>query len=443
MVSAQPASASSSVATTCAASSTAVAPGGERDGFGIGKARGRDEHEPGEAHRAASRARPRRCCPDGSCATSTMRTRGRARSRRRGIGGTPAAALATALRPATVTMRCLSFVQLRPAGIRGTTGATSLRTMHPMLTIAVKAARRAGNIINRGARDLDLLTVTSKGPKDFVSEVDREAEASDRRDAARALSGPRDSSRGRHRPEARTPTPKTSGSSIRSTARRTSCTAFRSTACRSRWRTRGLITQGVIYDPVRNDLFTATRGRGAFLNDRRIRVSRAPASARLPDRHRLSVSRRQLPRHLPADDEDDDRADRRAAPARRGGARSRLRRRRLLRRILRGRPQPWDVAAGSLLVLEAGGLIGDLARRGRLPARRTGDRRHAEDLRADGAGAGAVSRGACARRAVDSVPLRRAVGTPRYDAARAVGIVAPARAHLRPARPVAHSLSRA
>ena len=45
-----------------------------------------------------------------------------------------------------------------------------------MLTIAVKAARRAGNIINRGARELDLLTVTSKGPKDFVSEVDREAE---------------------------------------------------------------------------------------------------------------------------------------------------------------------------------------------------------------------------------------------------------------------------
>ena len=37
---------------------------------------------------------------------------------------------------------------------------------------------------------------------------------------------------------------------------------------------RGIVTQGVIYDPVRNDLFTATRGRGAFLNDRRIRVSK-------------------------------------------------------------------------------------------------------------------------------------------------------------------------
>ena len=49
--------------------------------------------------------------------------------------------------------------------------------MHPLLTIAVKAARRAGNVINRGAQDLDRLTITVKGPKDFVSEVDRAAEA--------------------------------------------------------------------------------------------------------------------------------------------------------------------------------------------------------------------------------------------------------------------------
>src|SRR5579862_866547 len=49
--------------------------------------------------------------------------------------------------------------------------------MHPMLNTAIKAARRAGSVIQRGARDLDRLTVTSKGPKDFVSEVDRAAEA--------------------------------------------------------------------------------------------------------------------------------------------------------------------------------------------------------------------------------------------------------------------------
>src|SRR4030095_7157621 len=37
---------------------------------------------------------------------------------------------------------------------------------------------------------------------------------------------------------------------------------------------RGIVSQAVIYDPVRNDLCTATRGRGAFLNDRRMRVSK-------------------------------------------------------------------------------------------------------------------------------------------------------------------------
>ena len=45
-----------------------------------------------------------------------------------------------------------------------------------MLTIAVKAARRAGNIINRASLDIDKLTITSKNHNDFVSEVDRAAE---------------------------------------------------------------------------------------------------------------------------------------------------------------------------------------------------------------------------------------------------------------------------
>src|SRR5512143_2086668 len=48
--------------------------------------------------------------------------------------------------------------------------------MHPMLTIAVKAARRAGNLIHRAADNIDHLTVTKKSHADFVSEVDRAAE---------------------------------------------------------------------------------------------------------------------------------------------------------------------------------------------------------------------------------------------------------------------------
>jgi myo-inositol-1(or 4)-monophosphatase len=48
--------------------------------------------------------------------------------------------------------------------------------MHPMLTIAVKAARRAGNIINQASQNLDLLNVSKKSHSDYVSEVDGAAE---------------------------------------------------------------------------------------------------------------------------------------------------------------------------------------------------------------------------------------------------------------------------
>lgn len=49
--------------------------------------------------------------------------------------------------------------------------------MHPLLNTAVKAARRAGAIINRASLDLDLLRIGRKAPNDFVTEVDQAAEA--------------------------------------------------------------------------------------------------------------------------------------------------------------------------------------------------------------------------------------------------------------------------
>ena len=50
------------------------------------------------------------------------------------------------------------------------------QSLHPMLNVAIKAARAAGAIINRAALDVDLLKISVKGPNDFVSEVDRAAE---------------------------------------------------------------------------------------------------------------------------------------------------------------------------------------------------------------------------------------------------------------------------
>src|SRR5512132_3857383 len=145
--------------------------------------------------------------------------------------------------------------------------------MHPMLTTAIKAARRAGNVITRGARDLDLLTVTAKGPKDFVSEVDHAAEAAivETLHGAypdHAILAEEGTARGRN-PDAENvwiidPLDGTTNF----------LHGFPQYCVSIALAHRGQITQGVIYDPCRNDLFTATRGRGAFLNDRRMRVSR-------------------------------------------------------------------------------------------------------------------------------------------------------------------------
>ena len=48
--------------------------------------------------------------------------------------------------------------------------------LHPMLNVAIKAARTAGAIINRASLDLDLLKINTKSPNDFVTEVDQAAE---------------------------------------------------------------------------------------------------------------------------------------------------------------------------------------------------------------------------------------------------------------------------
>ena len=129
-----------------------------------------------------------------------------------------------------------------------------------MLTTAVKAARRAGNVITRGARDLDLLTVTAKGPKDFVSEVDRAAEAAIVETLLgaypdHAIHAEEGTERGRN-PDAEhvwiiDPLDGTTNF----------LHGFPQYCVSIALAHRNVITQGVIYDPVRNDLFTATRGR--------------------------------------------------------------------------------------------------------------------------------------------------------------------------------------
>jgi myo-inositol-1(or 4)-monophosphatase len=226
-----------------------------------------------------------------------------------------------------------------------------------MLNIAVKAARRAGNIITRASRNLDAIAFREKAVNDFVSEVGREAEEAvirTLRDAYPAHSILAEESGASGESEYQWIIDPLDGTTNFIHGFPQYCVAIA-------LKHRELVTQAVIYDPSRNDLFTATRGRGAFLNDQRMRVSkRTHLRASLigtgfPFRQLehmevyLAILRDMM---------------RGAAGVRRAGSAALD-----LAYVAAGRLDgfwefglsPWDMAAGALLVSEAGGLVGDLA----------------------------------------------------------------------------------
>lgn len=229
--------------------------------------------------------------------------------------------------------------------------------MHPMLNIAVKAARRAGGIINRATRNLDIIAVKEKAANDFVSAVDSEAEQAIISTLHEAYPG--------HSILA-----EESGASGKSEYQwiidpldgtTNFIHGFPQYAVAIALAHRGVVTQSVIYDPSRNDLFTATRGRGAYLNDQRIRVGKRASLAPcligtgFPFRQvehidiYLAILRDMM---------------KGSAGVRRAGSAALD-----LAYVAAGRLDgfwefglaPWDMAAGSLLITEAGGLVGDLA----------------------------------------------------------------------------------
>src|SRR5258706_8487431 len=142
--------------------------------------------------------------------------------------------------------------------------------MHPMLNTAVKAARRAGSIINRASRNLDILSVTQKAINDFASEVDHEAEQAIikiLRDAYPGHSILAEESGAAGKSEFQWIIDPLDGTT-------NFLHGFPQYAVSIALAHKGALTQAVIYDPVRNDLFTASRGPGAYLNDKRLRVSK-------------------------------------------------------------------------------------------------------------------------------------------------------------------------
>ncbi len=228
-----------------------------------------------------------------------------------------------------------------------------------MLNIAVKAAREAGKVINRASRNLDALAVREKAANDYVSEVDKEAEQTIIRTLLNAY-------------------PKHSILAEESGATNTDAKSdyqwiidpldgttnfvhgFPQYAVSIALSHKGVITQGVIYDPCNNDLFTATRGAGAYLNDTRLRVSKrlnlkgALIGTSFPykEHHHLDAYLSMLRTVMET-----------SSGVRRAGssaldlayvAASRL------DAVWEMGLAPWDIAAGSLLVTEAGGVVTDL-----------------------------------------------------------------------------------
>lgn len=233
--------------------------------------------------------------------------------------------------------------------------------MHPMLNTAIKAARRGAAIINRASFDIDRITVTEKGHNDFVTEVDQAAEQAIIDILKNAypdhaiLAEESGASDNLHDENENVwiidPLDGTTNF----------IHGFPQYCVSIALQQRGQITQAVIYDPTRNDLFTATKGAGAYLNDKRIRVTK-----------RDKIGDALIGTGFPYTDMSD--LDEymkmfrimteKSAGLRRPGAAALD-----LAYVAAGRLdgffekklKPWDIAAGSLLITEAGGIVGTFA----------------------------------------------------------------------------------
>jgi myo-inositol-1(or 4)-monophosphatase len=227
-----------------------------------------------------------------------------------------------------------------------------------MLNVAIKAARAAGSIINRASLDLDILKINTKSPNDFVTEVDQAAENAIIETLLQAypehgiLAEESGRAHGAKHSEYVWIIDPLDGTTNFIHGFPVYCVSIALAH-------RGVVQQAVVYDPTRNDLFYATKGRGAFLNDKRLRVSKrtrmsdALIGTGFPFRRGDNFKR-----YVKMFEE----VMQQCAGLRRPGAAALD-----LCYVAAGYYDaffetglnPWDVAAGSLIITEAGGLIGN------------------------------------------------------------------------------------
>lgn len=230
--------------------------------------------------------------------------------------------------------------------------------MHPMLNIATRTARQAGDLIRRYAGDVDKVRIQLKDANDFVSEVDKQAEreiiqALRRAYPDHAILGEESGKHGDETAEYQWVIDPLDGTT-------NFLYGLPHFAVSIGLKQKGRLFLGVVYDPLRDELFAAARGEGATLNNRRIRVSSRPSlenallATGVPFRanQNLDLYLDTLRVLVPG-----------TAGVRRFGSAALD-----LAWVACGRYdgfwefglQAWDLAAGALIIQEAGGLVGDL-----------------------------------------------------------------------------------
>ena len=228
--------------------------------------------------------------------------------------------------------------------------------MHPMLNIAIRAARKGGDIIVRHLDRVQGLSIDIKQQNDYVTEVDRLAEVAIIETLLKAYpnhailaeeSGTHGSD------EYQWVVDPLDGTT-------NFIHGFPQFAVAIALKYRGRLDQAVVYDPLRQELFTASRGEGALLNDRRIRVTQHPSlpgallGTGFPFRELQHLDRylAMLKALIEV-----------TSGIRRAGSAALD-----LAYVACGRLdgfwefglKEWDIAAGALLILEAGGIVSDL-----------------------------------------------------------------------------------
>jgi len=226
---------------------------------------------------------------------------------------------------------------------------------NPVVNVMVKAARAAGNVLIRNMSRIDSLNVVEKARQDYASEVDSQAEREIIRELKRAfpayaILGEETGASGKSRYTFVIDPLDGTSNYLRGLPH--FCVSIALVE-------NGEPTDGVIFDPLRNELFCASRGKGAVLNDRRIRINSArelPGSMLItgfPPRERKRIGPQFKAIEMLLEHAEDVRRTGSAALD--------------LAWVAAGRAdgyveagvKPWDIAAGMLMVREAGGRACD------------------------------------------------------------------------------------